>query len=203
MGHGTTSRRTQAQRTEETRHRLINATIRAIRDDGYRATTTRRIADYAGVSLGAVAHHFPTRAELIAAALDAVASKIIKAIEHEARALAAGPAGPNEILLDTLWKNFSGDSFLVWLRVWLAAADDPDLREAVAEADRRMSGNLAHVLPPLAPASMSHADWMRRLNVALDAIRGLSLISHYQPGIGSAPDRWPATRRELTRLLSD
>ena len=48
MGHGATSRRTQAQRTEETRHRLIDATIRAIRDDGYRATTTRRIADYAG-----------------------------------------------------------------------------------------------------------------------------------------------------------
>ncbi|MBF6245782.1 TetR/AcrR family transcriptional regulator [Nocardia elegans] len=202
MKTGASPRRTQAQRTEETRQRLISATIRAIRDDGYRATTTRRVADYAGVSLGAVAHHFPNRAALISAALDAVASRLIASVEDQARTLATGGPIDHRALLDTLWASFTGESFLVWIRVWLAASEDPDVRDAAVEADRHMSANLARVLPPLAPDGLSTADWMRRLNVVLDAMRGLSLMSYYQPGHEDAPDRWPSARRELLRLLA-
>jgi AcrR family transcriptional regulator len=201
MSSATNTRRTQAQRTERTRGLLIEATIRAIYEDGYRATTTRRVAESAGVSLGAVAHHFPNRCDLIAAALDSVAARLISSVEAETSKLRPGTRHANRRLLDALWRNFTGESFLVWLRVWLAAADDPQLHQAVSQVDRRMSSNLARVLPPLAPDSLTAADWMRRLNVALDAIRGLYLIQHYQPARGSTLDRWPTTRRELLRLL--
>ena len=201
MSSATSTRRTQAERTEHTRSVLVQATIQAIRDDGYRATTTRRVANYAGVSLGAVAHHFPSRSDLIVAALDAVAARLIGSVQIETSALRRGTADASKRLLDVLWRNFTHESFLVWLRVWLAAADDPELYDAVLEAERRMSRNLARILPPLAPDSLSAADWMRRLNVCLDAIRGLCLIQHYQPRRQPAPDRWKATRRELIRLL--
>ncbi|TSE01586.1 TetR family transcriptional regulator [Skermania sp. ID1734] len=194
------TRRTQAERTERTRSLLVEAAIRAIRDDGYQAATTRRVAEYAGVSLGAVAHHFPTRADLIAATLDHVATRVVGAIKEEAAALEGG-AQDLGALLDVLWRNFTGESFVVWVRVWLAAAADPDLHVAVAAADRRMSENLARVLPPFAPAGLGAADWIRRVNVALDAIRGLSLLETYKPGEAPMPDRWLATRRELLRML--
>lgn len=201
MSSASGPRRTQPQRTEHTRGVLVQATIQAIRDDGYRATTTRRVASYAGVSLGALAHHFPNRSDLIAAALDAVAARLIHSVQVETNALRRGTADASRRLLDALWRSFTDEAFLVWLRVWLAAADDPDLRDAVLEADRRMSRNLARILPRLAPDSLSTTDWMRRLNVCLDAIRGLCLIQHYQPRREPAPDRWQPTRRELIRLL--
>lgn len=197
------ARRTQAERTEVTRSALVEATIRAIRDDGYRATTTRRIAEYAGVSLGAVAHHYPARADLIAAALDAVAKRLIDSIAAESRNLAGPPPDRAGQLLDILWTNFTGESFLVWLRVWLAAADDPELRDAVLNVDQRMSAELARILPDLRPADMARPTWMRRVNVALDAIRGLSLLVHYQPRRDTtAPNHWQTTRSELIALLS-
>lgn len=180
------------------------ATIRALRDDGYRPTTTRRVADYAGVSLGAVAHHFPTRAGLITAALKAVSARLVDDIVAQTGALRADDPDRAGAVLDIMWHSFTGESFLVWLRVWLAADDDPELRAAVIEVDRELADNLARLLPPLAPDGMSRADWMRRVNVALDAMRGLCLLQYYQPRDGSpVPDRWPATRRELIRLLGD
>lgn len=194
-------RKTQAERTEQTRQLLIDATIRSVRDNGYRATTTRRIADYAGVSLGAVAHHFPTRALLVGAALDTVSARLAHAIETETETIAARPGRDTELLLDLLWSNFSGESFLVWLRLWLAAAEEPELRDAVIAADQRLAHDLARLLPPLAPAGHDRRDWMRRVNVALDTIRGLSLLTHHQPSEAPPADRWPSARRELVRLL--
>ncbi|MFZ3268217.1 MAG: helix-turn-helix domain-containing protein, partial [Mycobacterium sp.] len=61
---------TQQARRDQTRARLIEATIRSIADHGYPATTTRQIAESAGASLGAIAHHFPARVDLIATALE-------------------------------------------------------------------------------------------------------------------------------------
>ena len=193
------ARRTQAERTGRTRAALLNATIKVIAEGGYQSATTRRVAREAGVSLGAVAHHFPTRSVLMSATLGEVTLRVTDSIE-------AGLSGSADTdapgrLLEGLWVSFSGESFLVWLRVWIASAHDDELRTAVAAADEQMSAQLAHVLASLAPSGMDRRTWMRRVNVALDAIRGLSLITHMQPGQPPASDRWPVTKRELERLL--
>lgn len=201
MARAERPRRTQAQRTEETRAALVDATIRAIRDDGYRATTTRRVAEYAGVSLGAVAHHFPTRAALIEAALDEVAARVARDLEAEIGALAGVTSTRSRVVLDTLWRSLNDEAFLVWLRVWIAAAEDPDLRDTVLAADARMRALFRRILPPLAPPHVSPADWLRRMNVAMDTIRGLNLVTFYQPRVDPPRDHWPAARRELVRML--
>lgn len=201
MARAERPRRTQAQRTEETRAALVDATIRAIRDDGYRATTTRRVAEYAGVSLGAVAHHFPTRAALIEAALDEVAARVARDLEAEIGALAGVTSTRSRVVLDTLWRSLNDEAFLVWLRVWIAAAEDPDLRDAVLAADARMRALFRRILPPLAPPHVSPTDWLRRMNVAMDTIRGLNLVTFYQPRVDPPRDHWPAARRELVRML--
>ncbi len=56
-----TKRRTQKERSEKTRNRIITATIKSLVEVGYRNTTTERILEKAGVSRGALQHHFPTR----------------------------------------------------------------------------------------------------------------------------------------------
>lgn len=197
---GTATRRTQAERTERTRKSVIEATIQTIANDGYQGATTRRIAGAAGVSLGAIAHHFPTRAELIGAALSEVSLRVADAVTQQAEHLGDSNHLISE-LLDTLWSNFSGTSFRVWVRVWLAASADEDLRDTVIGADREMSDRLARAFALLTPDGQDRNQWMRRVNVALDAIRGLSLMTQYQPGTDRFGDRWEATRTELERLL--
>lgn len=64
-----TGRRTQAERSAETIDQLITATLRTLEDVGYSRATTEVIARRAGVSQGALFHHFATRIDLISAAI--------------------------------------------------------------------------------------------------------------------------------------
>jgi AcrR family transcriptional regulator len=197
-----TARRTQQQRREETRGRLIDATVRAIASDGYRAATTRRIVGFAGASLGALAHHFPTREELIAAALDEVGQRGITELRARATAIDPQAADRTRRLLDVLWEFFNGELFAVWLKVWLAAAEDSALHARLAPIERDLNTAIAAAITELAPAALPRKTWTRRVSVALNTMRGLALALNIEPRESPLKtDPWPATRRELTQLL--
>ncbi len=67
----TKQRRTQLERTESTKKRLIEGTFRCLAKFGYSATTLSLIIKEAGVSRGALLHHFPSKTDLVAAAMEA------------------------------------------------------------------------------------------------------------------------------------
>jgi AcrR family transcriptional regulator len=54
-----------ASRGIETRERLVQTALRLFRDVGFQATTMRRIADEAGVSLGNAYYYFDSKDELV------------------------------------------------------------------------------------------------------------------------------------------
>ncbi len=193
--------RTQQARRDQTRARLIEATIRSIADHGYPATTTRQIAESAGASLGAIAHHFPARVDLIATALDEVGRRMETDLQARA-AHAVGDVRRTPALLDVLWTAFTDDLYTVWVKVWIAAADDPELYAAVAPLERPQSAVFAAIAAGAAPKNIPRAEWTRRFSVALDAMRGLALTLTIQPRTTPVQrDPWPDLRRELTRLL--
>ena len=63
------ARRTQQQRTEETQAALLDATIACLHEVGYAATSTTLVSERAGVSRGAQTHHYPTKTQLVVAAI--------------------------------------------------------------------------------------------------------------------------------------
>ena len=195
--------RTQQARRDQTRARLIEATIRSIADHGYSATTTRQIAESAGASLGAIAHHFPARVDLIATALDEVGRRMETELRPRAmEAVAVGDARRTSALLDVLWTAFTGDLYTVCVKVWIAAADDPELYAALAPLERRQSAVFAAIAADAAPHNIPRAEWTRRFSVALDAMRGLALTIAMQPRMSPVQrDPWPVLRRELAGLL--
>lgn len=194
---------TQQQRRDQTRERLIEATIRCIADHGYPATTTRQVAGIAGASLGAIAHYFPARVDLIATALDEVGRRLQTELRAQSsQAVAVRGAGRTPALLDVLWTAFTDELYTVWVKVWIAAADDPELYAALAALERPQSAVFAAIAADAAPKNIARADWTRRFSVALDAMRGLALTLTIQPRTTPIEhDPWPDLRYELTRLL--
>src|ERR1700729_2230886 len=65
-------RRTQAERSEETRTRILKAAANLIRKRGYARFRTAEVAKEAGLSRGAQLHHFPTKDSLVVATLEFV-----------------------------------------------------------------------------------------------------------------------------------
>jgi AcrR family transcriptional regulator len=124
-------RRSQEERSAETRAKLLQATIECLYEQGYAATTTIEIARRAGVSRGAQLHHFPTKAELVTTAVE----RLLEQRNEEFReAFERLPAGANRAseAVDLLWKILSGQTFYAWLEVVLASRTDENLRRTVA-----------------------------------------------------------------------
>ncbi|MEU1954076.1 TetR/AcrR family transcriptional regulator [Nocardia rhamnosiphila] len=94
----------RATRTDEagTRLRLMEATAEIIREEGYAAATSRRVAAQAGVRSALVYYYFPTMDELFVAVMRAGAER---ALERMRQALTA--ADP----LQALWEINTDDRF--------------------------------------------------------------------------------------------
>ena len=65
-----TERRSHAERTAETRERVMNAVIESIAEVGFQRTTAAEIARRAGVTWGAVQHHFGDKEGILMAVLE-------------------------------------------------------------------------------------------------------------------------------------
>lgn len=127
---------TQVERSTATRGRLLEATIDALVADGYAATTTTVIAQRAGVSRGAQLHHYPTKAELVAAAVEHLATKLI---DQFARRLARLPEPDRvEFIIEAMWSSFTAPLLAAWVELSAAARTDPELRAQLSSLTDRL-----------------------------------------------------------------
>jgi AcrR family transcriptional regulator len=196
-------RRRQEDRRAETRARLLDATIQSLLDGGYAKTTVRRVAQLAGVSTGAQAHHYPTRMDLVAAAVERLGEQRLVDLR---RAVTEVPAGQDRLrtLLDLLWADFSSPLFTVWAKVWVAAADDPELLERIKPIERRVNRFVrSWAQDAFGPYDEDDEEFVGRMRVVVSTIRGLALSRAFEPGGEAWAQRaWPAHRRELEQLLT-
>lgn len=131
-------RRTQAERSEETRRRIAKAAYEVIAERGHSAFRTAAVIAQAGVSQGAVLHHYPTKESLTLAAIDYALN-----LDREASLKRANSGdGDRRATLMAMAEDFRtffhGNQFWVALDITMDAAKDatvaPEIRAIVAEA---------------------------------------------------------------------
>ena len=107
-------RRTQAERSETTRQKLIEATVKLLRARGYEGLRTVEISEVAGVSRGAQMHHFPTTDTLVAATVEHLNQRML---DRTRNAIAAARRGGDPIteLIKDACDFFFGDYFFITL----------------------------------------------------------------------------------------
>src|SRR5688500_8163174 len=132
--------RTQQQRREETRRALLDAAVESLIEVGFARTTTLEVQRRADVSRGALLHHFPSKAELLVAAVDHLAEMRARELKQLAGQLPSesdGKARTNAVL-ELLWQCFSGTFFQVAMELRTAARTDPELRPVLVAAERAL-----------------------------------------------------------------
>lgn len=72
-------------KSEATRERVIQGTLRALAQHGVTATTTRRIAAECDVPLATLHYHFESKSALLLAALDALNEEVVAQFRTEPR----------------------------------------------------------------------------------------------------------------------
>ncbi|MGH2985626.1 MAG: TetR/AcrR family transcriptional regulator [Solirubrobacterales bacterium] len=199
---GTPARRSQSERRAQTRRRLLEATIESLIEVGYAGTTIRRVTERAGVSQGAQSHHFPHRVDLVATAFEHLAEQRIERYRERAAELGEDRAARVRALLDLLWEDFSSPLFTVAVKLWVAAAEDAELRERLVPVEKRINRNVAALSAEVAGGLGAEPGFDRRLAVAMNTVAGLALARDFDPsGRARRGNPWPYHRAALERVL--
>jgi AcrR family transcriptional regulator len=170
------SRVPQEERTRLMRQRLLDATIDCLVEHGWSGTSTTLVSQRAGVSRGAQLHHFPSKNDLVLAAVEHLSEKRAEELREAARHLPSGRRRTRAVL-DMLAEHFTSPVFNAALELWVAARSDATLHAAVVPLEQRV-GREAHQIAVDALGVDEGLPRVRELvQATLDLVRGLGLAN--------------------------
>lgn len=200
------ARRTQAERRDATRTRVLNATIDCVVEYGYADTSTRRIAERAGVTIGALQHHFGAKAELMVAATrvlsDRMTAEFMADVERidSPTAHVDAPMDPIARLLDRVWAAHRSPLFVAGLELLVAARTDPLLRQSMDEVTQALSIHIAEGMLGAFPDLTATPGFAEAVLIGLATFRGLALMG-LEDGV-DADQLWAIARPQMLRTLA-
>jgi AcrR family transcriptional regulator len=169
-------REPQQERSRTTRRRLIEAALDSFGERGWHGVTVAVIAERAGVSRGAAQHHFPTREDLVAAAVDLLGEAQIDELRAQAADL---PSGSSRIerVVEMVLNLYTGPLFRAALQLWAVAATDEALRDVLVPLEARVGREAHRVTVELLGVDESRAGVRELVQATLDLARGLGLAN--------------------------
>ena len=168
-------RRSQEVRSREAKARLLAATIDVLIKRGYSGFSTKEVAKVAGLSNGAIVHHYATKAELVVAATAAVYEEALKRGQQAAAGADAIKKPIETFIADCLSVYFDWP-FLTALEIIVVARTDDDLMARilpVMENYRRQDNEVW--LDVFRKAGLPAADARIVLNLSLNLTRGMAV----------------------------
>jgi AcrR family transcriptional regulator len=179
----------QEERTRAMRARLLEATVELLVEKGYAGTSTTLVSERAGVSRGAQLHHFPTKQDLVVAAVQHVTEVRGAELAVAAENLPTGVRRTRAVL-QMLGNHFTSPVFTAALELWVAARTDPDLMAEVAPLELKVGRETHRLTVELLGADESRPGVRELVQATLDLVRGLGLA-----------DTISDDRRRRTRIL--
>lgn len=118
-----------------TRDRILDAAVHSLIEQGAARTTTLEVQKKAGVSRGALLHHFPTHAELLSATVDDLVRRNEQSVFELQEKLHNAPDAV-ERAIRSLALMMGQPPFMAELELWALARTDEGLREALVKVER-------------------------------------------------------------------
>ncbi|KLU09568.1 hypothetical protein ABL57_11645 [Kocuria sp. SM24M-10] len=163
---------------------MLDAVVRVLVDQGVDRLRVRAVAQAAGVSVGAVQHTYPTRSQMVHAAMDHVSAGftagLLEAIDAD--------RSPEKNLLAVARllagvEDAGRPAAVVWLAFTSLACTDPVIAAAHRSAWQTLENGLAHLLAQLNPATTRD-----------DAALLLALLDGLAIARATEPERMTAAR---------
>src|SRR6478752_5622276 len=170
------SRVPQEERTRLMRARLLEATVDCLVERGFAGTSTTLVSERAGVSRGAQLHHFPTKNDLVVAAVAHLTEKRGRELAEAAAKLPRGRRHTRAVL-QMLADHFTGPVFSAALELWVAARTDETLLAAVSPLELRVGRETHRLTVELLGADESRPGVRELVQATLDLVRGLGLAN--------------------------
>lgn len=221
----TRQRRSHAERSALTQAQLIDATMDVVLSRSFAGASLFEVAKQAGVTPGALQHHFGSKAELMLRTVERIleqsigpdgdpdASALTPAhpIADTLNAAATAPRWPKpqmplpqriHQLISTLWQRiYEPPRFLAAWGIYFGSCHEPDVLPRLTALRQQLAGFLRQqiltVLPELASQPHAHST----VDALLAGLRGLAIARLFDPQ-QARPDAALSEFAELLRLRS-
>ncbi|OCK59237.1 TetR family transcriptional regulator [Bradyrhizobium sp. LMTR 3] len=165
-----------------TRERLMDAAVECLIERGVAGTTTLAVQRKAEVSRGALLHHFPSHATLLAASVAELVKRNERAVLHSRAELRAS-SDKLETAIRSLAFAARQPAYLAELELWAVARTDNVLKQALIAAERAAKRDLERVYTSL------FGDWANSeayddvVSLTLHLVRGLAVSENIRVSI--------------------
>ena len=197
--------RSRSERTADSRLLILDAAVACLVEEGYAGASTLAVQARAGVSRGRLLHHFPSRAELLVAAAEHVATTRLEEVRHRAAALMDdGPTGRERVdrAIDLMWTTFQEPPFWAAMELWTAARTAPALRAALRGEERRLRAAIAAVADGIWGAEIARSPLYPDLTELLfTSMRGVALVYAFDDRPATTDPHLALWKRLAARML--
>jgi AcrR family transcriptional regulator len=178
------------------RARLLDATIDCLATTGYGRMSTNDVVRRARVSRGALAHHFPTKADLVKAAAQRLLDQRSVEFRERFRGIEPERRTPAEALT-VLWSFYDDPGGIALVELTVAARSHPELKAVLGPVAHQIAANTAEVFAEFFPdlARLPYAEESLR---AIHAMFGGLLLSSMA---GEGVDDHGAEVRDFLNVL--
>ena len=179
----------QALKSLAMREAILEAATRYIAAHGYTRATLAIIAEEAGVSRGAITHHYATKVDLAVAVVEHTYTRRMTLLLAQTRALTEKQRVEQNLAVEVLWESFDTREYRAFLQLNAATLTDPDLLAAFVPVVRQQEAMWA------AQVNRVFSEWTD--NPGALVIAG-DLLKAVLDGVVLNHHIWDAPRREAT-----
>jgi len=154
------------------REALVDATLRCLKEFGHEGVSVRRISAAAGVSIGLINHHFPSKSGLIAETYETIALSLLDSIRSQTENKAISP---RDRLSNFFRASFTPEIldpqlFNVWLVFWSMVAHSAEIRAVHFSTYGKYRSVLESLLGQLVESGAAPPFKLRPAAIALSAL---------------------------------
>jgi AcrR family transcriptional regulator len=154
------------------REALIDATLRCLKQFGHEGVSVRRISAAAGVSIGLINHHFPSKSGLVAVTYETLALSLQDSIRAQSENKAASP---RDRLSGFFRASFAPEIldpqlFNVWVVFWSMVTHSPEMRAVHDKTYGKYRSLLESMLGQLVDSGAAPPFKLRQAAIALSAL---------------------------------
>ncbi|MBT6179147.1 MAG: TetR/AcrR family transcriptional regulator [Deltaproteobacteria bacterium] len=182
--NATAKRKTQQERSAQTQHKILQATIDCLVEYGYGGMTTTQVCRTAGCSQGAIFKHFPTKAILVSSAVNELYQELVEQYREMFRAIPDDQDRLRESL-NQLWELFQQPRLLVVYDLHTAARTDPELKSIMGPKEKAHRDSIRELAEELYPEASSSPFFVGAIDILLNAIQGAAVgsLALFQPEV--------------------
>lgn len=177
----TTTRNLHQIKSEQTRERLLDAALGLMYTKGHGQLSVHEVAKAAGMTAGAVQHHFASKAALMLE----VISRLIRQLEASSDFWPPphwNLARRADHFVQQAWALLYGQSrFAVAWSAYLAAREDPLMVAHIVERRALLTASLHQRMAQSFPEMCQGPQAQARVQFVLSALRGMGLVAPFSP----------------------